>query len=100
MNTPTIGGGTRIAPKARIDDGLLEVLLVRETGKLNLIRHMPAALRGEHLGLPFLHYRQAQRIECRLEQRLDYLAIDGELRYSGEAAVTFEIRPGAMSFLR
>lgn len=100
MNTPTIGGGTRIAPEARIDDGLLELLLIRETGKLNLIRHMPAALRGKHLGLPFVLYRQAQRVLCRLKQKLDYLAVDGELRYCGESTVTFEVRPGAMLFLR
>jgi diacylglycerol kinase (ATP) len=100
MNTPQIGGGTRIAPKADITDGLLDMVLVRETSKLNLLRHMPATLRGKHMGLAMIAYEQVQDVSCVADAPVDYLEVDGELYFCGEREVSFSIRAGAMQFLR
>lgn len=100
MNTQQIGGGTRIAPKAGIADGRLDMVLVRETKKLNLVRHMPATLRGQHMGLPFITYEQVQSVTCRADSPVDYLAVDGELHYCGEREIKLAIRAGGMQFLR
>lgn len=100
MNTQQIGGGTRIAPKAEIADGRLDMVLVHETAKLNLVRQMPATLRGQHTGLPFITYAQVQAVTCVADAPVDYLAVDGELHFCGEREISFAVRAGAMQFLR
>ena len=48
-NAPSYGGGFRIAPRAQMDDGILDLCLVRATGKLRLLRLFPTLLSGRHV---------------------------------------------------
>jgi len=50
-NTPSFGGGLRIAPHAKLDDGALECVLVQKMGRLKLLRSAIALLRVRHLQL-------------------------------------------------
>lgn len=100
MNTPFIGGGTPIAPRACTSDGLLDMVLIRQTYKLNLLRHMPATLQGHHTELPMTVYQQVRSVTCATETPIDFLAVDGELHLCGERNVSFEICPAGMQFLR
>ncbi len=51
-NTSSYGGGFRVSPAARLDDGKLDVCIVQATsprlGKLRLISQFPRILRGTH----------------------------------------------------
>jgi diacylglycerol kinase (ATP) len=100
MNSPYIGGGTLIAPRASVADGKLDVLLVKHTSKLNLLRYLPAAIKGRHLDSGLTVYRQAERVEVRLAEPLDYLALDGELQLCGESALRLEVCAGRLLFLQ
>ena len=100
MITPCIGGGTRIAPKALVDDGMLDIVLVKETGKLNLLKFLPVAVRGEHLDLELVVYRQARTITITPESNVDYLAVDGELILNTGRAITITVQGGSLRFLR
>jgi diacylglycerol kinase (ATP) len=51
-NTPVFGGGMRIAPGARVDDGLLDLVVVREVRRRELLRVFPRVYRGGHVGHP------------------------------------------------
>ncbi len=51
-NTPSYGGGFQINPEARIDDGLLNLCIIRRTGRLRLLRQFPRILRGTHGVMP------------------------------------------------
>ena len=50
-NTPTYGGGLKIAPQASITDGALDVTYLRPLSRLQLLRHFPKVLSGKHIGL-------------------------------------------------
>jgi diacylglycerol kinase (ATP) len=100
MNSPRIGGGTRITPDASIEDGLLDVLLVKEMSKLNMLRFMPSAVRGRHLHMPWCIYRQARRLSVRAADSVEYIALDGEEYYWGKRDVEFSCIPGGIRFLR
>jgi len=100
MNGQFIGGGTRIAPQAALDDGLLDMVLVKQTGKLNLLLHLPQALKGAHLHLSMVEAGSVARLACSLAEPIDYLAIDGELYPCGGRDVVIEVRPGGMRMLR
>lgn len=47
-NTRSYGGGFRVSPEARIDDGRLDVCIVAAAGKLRLISQFPRILKGTH----------------------------------------------------
>jgi YegS/Rv2252/BmrU family lipid kinase len=100
MNTPYIGGGTKIAPDAAIDDGLLRVLMVKDTSKFRLAANLPRALKGQHTGVDCLVYRQLRSFTVNCENKLDYLALDGEMVFLGERTVTFKVIEGGLRFLR
>jgi diacylglycerol kinase (ATP) len=70
-NTRSYGGGFMVSPEARVDDGLLNVCVVRRTGRARLLWHFPRILKGTHGTLP--EVIQAASPWVRLE------GIDGEL---------------------
>ena len=47
-NGRTYGGGIPICPDADLEDGLLDVTLVRPAGRLRLLRLLPRVYRGTH----------------------------------------------------
>ncbi len=51
-NLPRFGGGMRIAPDARIDDGLLDLVVVREIPRRTLLAVFPKVYTGRHVAHP------------------------------------------------
>ncbi|NIA13797.1 MAG: FAD-dependent oxidoreductase [Nitrospiraceae bacterium] len=93
------GGGMQIAPKAKPDDGLFDVIILSNLNSVSLLRHLPSVYRGAHLAnihVTALRGRKitATPVESEGEVLLD---IDGEA--PGRLPATFEIVPGAV-FLR
>lgn len=76
-NSPLYGGGMRIAPRAEPDDGLLDICVVREVGKLRLLRLFPTVYSGKHLKIPEVEYFQAPRVQLFTDSPCDVFA-DGE----------------------
>lgn len=77
-NAPSYGHGMRVAPRAQLQDGLLDVAFVRRTSKLRLLRLFPTVFSGDHLDLPEVEYRQAPAVRVESETPLDVYG-DGEL---------------------
>jgi diacylglycerol kinase (ATP) len=76
-NTPLYGGGMKIAPKAKMDDGLLDVCVVRRVDPLKLLCMFPTVYAGRHLSIREVEYFQAPRVRAETEQPCDIYA-DGE----------------------
>jgi diacylglycerol kinase family enzyme len=76
-NTPTYGGGIKIAPKAKLDDGKLDLCVVREMDKFNLFCLFPTVYFGRHLLSQRVEYGQTDRVNIETEVPLDVYA-DGE----------------------
>jgi len=92
-NAPTYGGGMRIAPRAQLDDGKLDVCFLRRTGQLSLLRLFPKVFSGAHVGRPEVAYFQAAGLRVETESPLDVYA-DGE--YVCRTPVEVGILPGAL----
>jgi diacylglycerol kinase (ATP) len=76
-NTPDYGGGMKIAPRARLEDGVLDVCTVAEIDKLKLFCLFPTVYFGRHLSVPEVDYFQAERMRIETDTPLDVYA-DGE----------------------
>jgi diacylglycerol kinase (ATP) len=61
-NGRTYGGGIPICPEAMLDDGLLDVTLVRPAGRLRLLRLLPRVYKGTHLTVPEVHTRRVRAV--------------------------------------
>jgi diacylglycerol kinase (ATP) len=73
-NTPLYGGGMRIAPRAKMDDGLLDVCIVGALRPLRLLRLFQKVYSGNHLKV---EYFSASRVRVETEHPMDLYA-DGE----------------------
>jgi diacylglycerol kinase (ATP) len=76
-NTPYYGGGMRIAPHAEMDDGMLDVCLIREVNKWKLLSLFPTVYFGRHLNLRESEYSKAELVQLETETPCDIYA-DGE----------------------
>jgi diacylglycerol kinase (ATP) len=76
-NTPLFGGGMKVAPQAKMDDGLLDVCIVGAVAPLRLFRLFPSVYSGRHLNIREVEYFQTARARIETEHPLDVYA-DGE----------------------
>ena len=88
-NTPTFGGGLRIAPGAQFDDGRLEVCVVSAMAKSRLLRLFSSVYSGIHVRFPEVKYFQAERLRVAAEPPSDVYA-DGEYVCSTPVEVKLE----------
>ncbi len=95
-NTPLYGGGMKIAPRAKMDDGLLDVCIVGSVDRLRLLRLIPSVYSGKHLTVPEVQYFQAARTRIETEHPLDVYA-DGE--YVCRTPVEFGVHRGALKVI-
>jgi diacylglycerol kinase (ATP) len=76
-NTPLYGGGMKIAPQAKMDDGLLDVCIVGAVAPFRLFRLFPKVYSGHHMSVREVEYFNARRLRVETEHPLDVYA-DGE----------------------
>lgn len=92
-NAKFMGGGYKIAPMADLEDGLLDVAIVGDLTKPDLLRTLPKVYGGGHVNHPKFTHLRARRIRIEtLEPAL--VQLDGEL--VGNSPVTFDVLPGAL----
>jgi YegS/Rv2252/BmrU family lipid kinase len=99
-NGVSVGGGFRLTPNARIDDGLLDLCLVE--GPLSFARIvtlLPKAVAGRHLGEPEVTVERVERLALRLSAGVP-IHVDGEVLTRSAVDVEVEVRPGAFRMLR
>lgn len=92
-NTEIAGGGMRIAPGARIDDGRLNVNLVQALGRWEGVRQLRRVCLGRHTTHPRVTYFAAPSLEIQSDVPLE-VAADGEL--IGCTPARIEVRARAL----
>ncbi len=94
-NGPSFGGGLRITEGAVLDDGLLDVVIIKPMSKLNLIRTYPKLFKGTHVTHPQYEHHLARSVTVAAPGIVSYA--DGE-RF-GPLPLTVECAPGALTVL-
>jgi YegS/Rv2252/BmrU family lipid kinase len=96
-NSKAYGGGMRAAPDAMLDDGLLEVVVVENVGKLGfLTRILPKVFNGTHVHEPGVSVRRAHEISISADRPFVMYA-DGDP--IGELPVRVRALQGAITML-
>lgn len=93
-NLPRFGGGMLIAPDARIDDGLLDLVIVREVPKRLLLSIFPKVYGGKHVGHPAVTIVRTRRVEITIDRAMTMYGGGEPLRpMSMGEAVLVEVVP-------
>jgi diacylglycerol kinase (ATP) len=92
-NAHRYGGGMKVTPHARPDDGLLDICVVRKMNKLKLLCWVPMIFFGGHLGLEQVEYFQAQSVRIEAARELELYA-DGD--YACRTPLEISLLPRAL----
>jgi YegS/Rv2252/BmrU family lipid kinase len=95
-NAQYFGGGMRVAPTARLDDQLLDVVAIGDMSAPSILANSYRVYFGTHLGMRDVRHTRARRISADAATAGDEitLEIDGEL--AGRLPADFEIIPRAL----
>jgi YegS/Rv2252/BmrU family lipid kinase len=65
-NSHTYAGGMRLAPEAKLDDGVLDVVTVARCSRLHIARLMPRVFRGKHVDDPIVGFLAGTQVDVRV----------------------------------
>lgn len=94
-NTASYGGGMRICPGARVDDGLLDVTVVTRISRTKLMRLFPSVYPGTHVRRPEVLTLRGRSVRLAAASVVAYA--DGER--VGPLPVSCSVVPGALAVL-
>lgn len=90
------GGGMKIAPEAKLDDGQFDVVTIGDLGALKILTNAHQLYLGTHLGMKQVHHVLAKRIAARPITKDEKIAIEVDGELPGRLPAKFEIIPNAL----
>ncbi len=84
------GGAMHAAPEAELDDGLLDLLMLKEISVAKFLWHLPKIYKGTHLKIPEIFFQKVRKFTAESSEQV-ILDIDGES--PGYLAATFAVLP-------
>jgi diacylglycerol kinase (ATP) len=94
-NGESLGGGMKVTPTAKVDDGLLDVLIVQPLSRTAFMRIFPKVFTGDHVKDPRVEVRKVKKIRIEADGVVGYA--DGD-RFA-PLPIDIEVRPGALKVL-
>jgi YegS/Rv2252/BmrU family lipid kinase len=92
-NGPWHGGGMMLAPDAKPDDGLFDVVLIGDVSKVDFLTTAPKIYKGRHVTHPKVEILRSAHATVHAPERLP-IELEGE--QVGTTPAAFEIVPGAL----
>ena len=88
------GADMKLTPGAEIGDGMIDVALVRNASRWQMLKLFTKVFDGSHVSLDFIEFYQVRSFEIQTETP-DRMNLDGEMR--GTSPVAGEVMPAALS---
>ena len=90
------GGAMFAAPEAELDNGMLDLLMLKKISLAKFIWNLPKIYNGTHLKIPEVIYKKVRKFSASSEEHV-IMDIDGES--PGYLEATFEVLPGILKLL-
>jgi diacylglycerol kinase (ATP) len=97
-NGVSLGGGIKLTPFAKIDDGLLDLNIIQDVNKFKILQNLVKAYSGEHVNMPQVTMDTCKSIVLKSDDGLAVHA-DGELISCNLKEVNIHILPKAIEFV-
>ncbi len=95
-NACFFGGGMKIAPNARLNDGFFDIINIGNISALKVILNSYSLYRGTHLSLPEVGSVLARKVEARPFEKNQQIQIEADGELLGKLPAKFEIIPNAL----
>jgi diacylglycerol kinase (ATP) len=95
-NASSYGGGMRVAPDAQIDDGLFDICLLHDAGRLEFLLAFPRVFKGTHITHPKVTMHRAKEIAIESAPPMPIL-IDGDV--VGTTPITFTVHKHVLQMI-
>jgi YegS/Rv2252/BmrU family lipid kinase len=92
-NSGVFGGGMFLAPDARLDDGLLDVVMIKDMPKPTLLAALPKVFTGAHVREPGIELLQAREVAFHADRPFNVQA-DGDA--IADLPATVRVQPRAL----
>lgn len=93
------GGGMMFAPRARPDDGLIDVLIACDITRATILYELPRIRRGAHLDNPRVRTLRCTRVRIEALTTDDPLPVEADGNVRGNTPAEFQIMPGALRII-
>ena len=90
------GGGFKIAPKSRLEDGLLDIYYAEEMSKIKMIPLILKLKKGKHEGRRRVHKFRTNHVELEVEEEITF-NVDGE-KLTGKKFI-IDVIPNAITLI-
>jgi diacylglycerol kinase (ATP) len=94
-NGQFLGGGFKVAPHASMSDGLLDLVIVKDSGSLKMVDELINMKDGDYKEEDNIIYRQTTKVSLVSKERDVTVTVDGEP--IGILPATFEVIPHALT---
>jgi diacylglycerol kinase (ATP) len=98
-NTSSVGGGMRLTPDARVEDGLLDLLVATPLSRFALLRLLPRVFTGAHVHDDHVEIVRGRVITIDVDDRGPAPVTNADGERFGALPVTLEVVPGALRVL-
>lgn len=95
-NGAWFGGGMKIAPDARLDDGLFDAVIVRARNRPTLLANLARVYGGLHRSHPDVSIRRVSRVAVHPVNPSDMVALEFDGEDVGCLPARYDILPGAL----
>lgn len=85
-NNNYIGGGMMVAPNAVLDDGLLDLILIRKAPRWKMVMNIPNIFKGTHSRMEEVSMTQVREVYLETDQPME-MGVDGDLACSTPASI-------------
>lgn len=95
-NSRFTGGKMMMAPSAKLDDGKMDIIMLNDAGRMELLKSFPKIFDGTHIDIDKVSAIQAKKAEIVVKEPMPIL-VDGEV--IGSAPLKAEVLKGALEVI-
>lgn len=97
-NGTSMGGGIKLTPFAKIDDGVLDLTIIQDVNKFKILQNLVKAYSGKHVYMPQVKVDTCKSVQIKSENGMAVQA-DGELISCNLKELKIDIIPKAIKFV-